>query len=50
MTLKTQATKAKNQHVGHQMNNLLYSRGNNQQNGKAAYRTGENICKPSLGK
>ena len=43
---RPKAKEAKNKQVGlHQTKNLLYSKGNRQQNEKATYQMEENICK-----
>ena len=43
---KSTSNKSKNKQVGlHHTKKLLQSKGNSQQNEKAIYRTGENICK-----
>jgi len=44
---KSSGNKSKNKQMGlHQTKKLLHSKENNQQNEKATYRLGENICKP----
>ena len=48
MTPKSQATKAKINKWIYIRPKALYSKRNNQQNEKAAYRMGENICKLSI--
>lgn len=50
MTPKLQAVKAKKKKKGEikKRKELLYSKRNNEQNEKATYRTGENICQPSI--
>jgi len=47
----TPKAKAKNKEVKlHQTRQLLHSKENHQQNEKATYRMGENICKSYIGK
>ena len=47
MIPKAEITKKKNRQVGlYLTEKLLHSKGNNQQSGKATYRTGEHICNP----
>ena len=47
MILKAQGNKGKNKQVGpHQPGELLQSKGVSQQNKKATYGNGGNICKP----
>ena len=49
LTPKAKASKIKNKQVGlHQTEKLLHSKGNHQQNKKATYDMGENICKPYI--
>ena len=46
---KDTSNESKNQHVGiHQIKELLHSKRSNQQNEKAPYGMGENICKPNI--
>ena len=49
LTPKAKTTKEKNKQVGlHQTKKLLHSKGNHQQNEKATYLTGGNICKSHI--
>ena len=46
---KSTSNKGKNQQLGlYQTKKRLYSKGNRQPNEKAAYKMGENICKPYI--
>ena len=45
----SKCSRSKNKQVGvHQTNELLFSKRNHQQNEKATYGMGENICKPHI--